>query len=182
MINKNFLLLNTRINNLHINSKSKRGLFNVLGKGLKIIAGSMDSDDEQEIRETISKIHNNEQTINSTINNLTFINNFMTEQTYNITKHINRQQILVSNYINKFRAETDNKIKTLEDEVQFVQHTYKINNDILLLNNHIIAIGQIIFSCKLGVIPTDILTQKELNLVTDLDSYSKMKNCSTFPK
>lgn len=174
-INKNYILLSARIDNLHINSKSRRGLFNIVGKGLKIIAGSMDSDDEQEIRETISKIHDNEQATDRTISNLTLVNNLMSEQINNITTHINKQQTLISSYINKFQHETQNRIKTLEDEVQFIQHIYRINNDILLLNNHVEDIGQIIFSCKLGVIPADILTQKELDVIADFDSYRSIK-------
>lgn len=174
-LNKNFILLKAKIDNLHIHSKSKRGLINVLGKGLKYIAGSMDSDDELEIRDAINRINDNEQTINSTVGKLTHINNFMTEQIGNITKHINKQQSIISRYINVFKSETQNRIKTLEDEVQFIEQTYSLNNDIVLLTNHINDIGQIIFSCKLGVIPTDILTQKELNLISDFDSYTNTK-------
>ena len=35
-------------------------------------------------------------------------------------------------------------------------------------------IGQIIFSCKQGVSPTDILIQKKLNLITDFDNFLLM--------
>lgn len=174
-INKNFILLNAKIANLHTHSKSKRGLFNALGKGLKYIAGSMDSDDEREIRDAITKLHDGKQITDDSMNKLIYVNNFMSQQIDNITRHINRQQILISKYINNFREETQNRIKTLEDEVRFIEQTYKIDNDISLLRNHIDDIGQIIFSSKLGIIPTDILTQKELNLITDFDSYSSMK-------
>lgn len=36
-------------------------------------------------------------------------------------------------------------------------------------------IGQIIFSSKLGIIPTDILTKTELDLITSFDSYTNIK-------
>lgn len=114
---------------LHINSEYKRGFFNIVGKSLKIIAESIDSDDVQKMRETISKIHDNEQATDRTINN----------------------------------------------EVQFIQQIYRSHNDILLLNSHVEDIGQIIFSCKLGVIPADILAKKEIDLITDFDSYSTIK-------
>lgn len=39
----------------------------------------MDSDDEQEIRETISRIHDSEQATDRTISNLTLVSNIMTE-------------------------------------------------------------------------------------------------------
>lgn len=174
-IDKNFILLNAKMSNLRVHSKSKRGLFNALGKGLKYIAGTMDSDDEKEISDAIAKIRDSERITNNSMNKLIHVNNFMSEQIDNITRHINKQQTIISKYINNFREETQNRIKTLEDEIRFIEQTYKIDNDISLLRNHIDDIGQIIFSSKLGVIPTDILTQKELDLITDFDSYSSMK-------
>lgn len=120
-INKNYILLSARIDNFYINSRYKRGLFNTVGKGLKIIIGSMDSGDEQE---TISKTHDMEQATDRTISNLTFISSLMSEQINNITTHINMQQAIVISYINKFEHETQNKIKALEDEVQINSTTY----------------------------------------------------------
>lgn len=63
----------------------------------------------------------------------------------------------------------------MEEEITFIEHIYQINNDISLLQQHVDDIGQIIFSSKLGIIPTDILTQTELNLITDFDSYTNIK-------
>lgn len=35
--------------------------------------------------------------------------------------------------------------------------------------------GQKIFSCKLGIVPFDILTEKEIDLISEFDSYSRIK-------
>lgn len=45
-----------------------------------------------------------------------YVNIFMTEQINKVTKHINTKQMLISRYINMFKSETKNRIKTLEDE------------------------------------------------------------------
>lgn len=120
-INKNLILLKAKISNLRIHSKQKRGLINVLGKGLKFIAGSMDSDDEKEIYDAIANIRDNELNTNTTLNELIHINTGMTEEIRNITTHINRQQALIGGYINKFKDESLNRIRTLEDEVEFIE-------------------------------------------------------------
>lgn len=87
----------------------------------------------------------------------------------------NYQQNTIGNYLTKLKNIIGNKISTIEDEVTFIEHIYQINNDISLLRQHVDDIGQIIFSGKLGIIPTDILTQTELNLISDFDSYTNIK-------
>lgn len=56
-----------------------------------------------------------------------------------------------------------------------MQRIHQIDNDISLLRNHVDDIGQIIFSSKLGIIPTDILTKTELELIDDYDTYENIK-------
>ncbi|XP_037930425.1 uncharacterized protein LOC119665205, partial [Teleopsis dalmanni] len=174
-VNKNFALLKGKIENLNPHFRQKRGLINVLGKGLKFIAGTMDSDDETEISNSLKSLYKDEEVLTNKINNLTFVNNFISSQIQNITDHINQKQTLIGNYLNKFKNFMENRITTLEEEITFIEQVYQINNDISLLRNHVDDIGQIIFSSKLGIIPTDILTNTELNFINDFDSYTNIK-------
>ncbi|XP_058978987.1 uncharacterized protein LOC131802631 [Musca domestica] len=174
-VNKNFMLLKAKIENLNPHFRKKRALLNILGKGLKIIAGTMDSDDEKQINETFQLLRANDNNLTDKINNLTYISNIMNSQIQNITNHINYQQNIIGNYLTKLKNIIGNKISTMEEEITFIEHIYQINNDISLLQQHVDDIGQIIFSSKLGIIPTDILTQTELNLITDFDSYTNIK-------
>ncbi|KAI8126852.1 Retrovirus-related Pol polyprotein from transposon 17.6 [Lucilia cuprina] len=151
----------------------KRG--NLLGKGLKITTGTMDSEDEEHINYSLKQLYENNGLLTKTIHNLTLINNFFSDQIKNIIYHINIQEIHVGKYLNQFKNIFQNKIATLEDEILFMQHIYQINNDIALLRNHIDDIGQVVFSSKLGIIKTDILTPKEMDLITDFDSYVNIK-------
>lgn len=172
---KNFAILKAKVENLNPQFRQKRGLINLVGKGLKIIAGTMDSEDEIHINHSLKQLNENNIIFNNAIHNLTQVNAFFSIQIKNITDHINTQQINVRKYLNQFKNIFQNKIATLEDEVTFMGHMYQINNDIGLLRDHIDDIGQVIFSSKLGIIPTDILTQKEMELITDFDSYINIK-------
>lgn len=174
-INKNFMLLKAKIENLNPHFRKKRALLNIIGKGLKMIAGTMDSDDEEQITEALKSLHSNEENLTNKMNKLTYINNVMNSQIQNITNHINYQQNIIGDYLVKFKNIIGNKISTIEDEITFIEHIYQINNDISLLRHHVDDIGQIIFSGKLGIIPTDILTQTELDLITSFDSYTNIK-------
>lgn len=174
-VDKNFAILKAKIANLSPQFRRKRGLVNLLGKGLKIITGTMDSEDEEHINYSLKQLYENNGLLTNTIHNLTQINNFFSDQIKNITDHINIQQIHVGKYLNQFKNIFQNKIATLEDEILFMQHIYQINNDIALLRNHIDDIGQVVFSSKLGIIPTDILTPKEMDLIIDFDSYVNIK-------
>lgn len=174
-VDKNFMLLRAKIENLNPHFRRKRALLNIIGKGLKIIAGTMDNDDEEQISKSLNLLHTNDEKLTDKMNNLIHINNVMNSQIQNITNHINYQQNTIGNYLTKFKNILGNKISTIEDEISFIEHIYQINNDISLLRQHVDDIGQIIFSGKLGIIPTDILTQTELNLIPDFDSYTNIK-------
>lgn len=171
----NYKLLHAKINILRPSLRPKRGLINALGIGLKYIAGSMDSEDEKQIQDTLESLKNNENSMTGNVNKLMHINNFMTEQISNITKHVNGQQNRITQYLREFRAMTQNRIKTIEDEVRFIEHIYLIDKDIHMLREHVNDIEQIIFSSKVGITPTEILTQKELDLITDLNTYRNIK-------
>lgn len=125
-ITKNYEILNVKISNLKPHFRGKRGLINVLGKGLKYIAGSMDSDDEAQINNALNSMK-------TQVNNLTTFNNLISNQIKNITNHINQKQIVISTYFNKFKNFLQNKIRDLEDEFRLISHIYQVNNDITLL-------------------------------------------------
>lgn len=135
----------------------------------------MDNDDEVEIRNSLNYLYENETNLTNRVNSLTLVNELISSQIQNITKHINKKQLQIGNYLNKLADYLKNKILNMEDEIRFLEHIYQINNDISLLRNHIDDIGQIIFSCKLGVIPSDIFTRTELDLIDDFDSYTNSK-------
>lgn len=178
----NFNLLKIKLDNLSPNFRVRRGLINGLGKGIKFITGNMDSDDEKEIRSLLTNLTAISNANSLELGHTARISKTLSLQIQNVTAHINRQQYIVKKYINKFRNEIENKISTLEDEVTFLRHAYQINNDINLLKNHIDDIAGVIFTSKLGIIPTDLLNEQEIEIINDFEKYTKTKVAVSFEK
>ncbi|KAI8119002.1 Retrovirus-related Env polyprotein from transposon 297 [Lucilia cuprina] len=172
---RNFKLLKTKLDNLSPRFRNKRGLINGLGKGIKFITGNMDNDDENEIKSALVNLTTNINDNSERTETLARVSETLSSQIQNITTHINMQQYIISKYINKFRYEIQNKISTLEDEVVFLRHVYQIDSDINLLKDHIDDIGRVVFTSKLGVIPTDLLDEREIDIVDNFEAYSKTK-------
>lgn len=61
-----------------------------------------------------------------------------------------------------------------------MKHLYQIDSDINLLKNHIDDIGRVIFTSKLGIIPTDILNDKEIEIIDNFKTYTKTKVAISF--
>lgn len=174
-IKNNFVLLRNKLENLIPHHKQKRGLANFLGTGLKMIAGTMDNDDQVEISKALEALSQDNSRVTKSVDTLTLVSNSLSQQISNITNHINFQQNLVSKYINNFKNELQNKIMSFEDELTFLKHVYQIDNDINLLRNHIDDIGHIIYTSKLGIIPSDLFTSSELDLIENFKEYTKTK-------
>lgn len=176
-IHRNFILLEEKIKNLHPHPRprQKRGLINILGKGLKFVAGTMDSDDEKEINNKLKALSEDDKILTNRINKQILLSNGISAQIRNITAHINKQQNITQIYLNSVSSIIQDKILTLEDEVAYIQYAYQINNDITLLRNHVDDIMQVIFSSKLGILSKDILTKSELELIEDFESYQNIR-------
>lgn len=171
----NFKSLKRKLDNLTPHFRSRRGLIDGLGKGIKFITGNMDSEDEAEIRAALSNLTKITDKNIFEINNIIQVSKTLSSQIQNITEHINKQQYIVGKYINKFKYEVQNRISTLEDEVSFMKHLYQIDSDINLLKNHIDDIGRVIFTSKLGIIPTDLLNDEEIKVVNNFETYTRTK-------
>ncbi|XP_050338641.1 uncharacterized protein LOC126765073 [Bactrocera neohumeralis] len=77
----------TRLHTLQIN-KNKRGLLNIVGSGLKWIAGTMDDEDRSEIENHISTIDENNHNMIEAFNNNILINNNFNETMRKLAKTI----------------------------------------------------------------------------------------------
>lgn len=174
-IRNSLFLLKAKIYSIIPHHRQTRGLINVLGKGLKFVTGTMDDDDEILINSTLHSLTNVTNYNSNKINSLVEINNLLAYQISNITNHINYGQSTIEQYINKFKDNIQNRIGNLEDEVSFLEHVYQIDSDISLLHSHIDDIGQVIFTSKLGLVPAKLLTEQELSVIEDFETYDKIK-------
>lgn len=137
-----------------------------LGKGLKVMVGTMSSEDERKILQNIHMLEESSHKTMTTIDE---------SKISNITARINLHQNTSQKYINRVKPEIANRSLNLEDEIIFLENIFKINIDINLLTEHVNEIGHVIFNSKLGVIPTDILTTEEFSYIDKISSYLHTK-------
>lgn len=170
-IGKSMDLCRTKISNLIPKFRQKRGLINIIGKGLKYLTGTMDNDDEENILNHFSRVDKFNNETSTEIDQLTYLSTTLSNKVSNITAHINDQQHIIQTYIHRFKKHIGNRILNLEDETTFLENIFRINNDLNLLTNHVDEIGHVIFNSRLGVIPSDILTKEEYELMDKIESY-----------
>lgn len=168
-------LLESKITNIKPHFKAKRGLINILGKGLKLLAGTMDSEDEKEITEKLEAISQNNKNLIYENNKQIQINEELSDSIKNVTLHIKKQQNLIEQFLNQYNKQMENKIINLEHKIYYMQQIYQINYDINLLLTHLDEIEQIIFTSKLGILTRNILTDKELKSIEDLETLQHIK-------
>lgn len=181
-IKHNYNLLENKIDFLKPHTKIKRALFDIVGKGLKFIAGTMDSGDALEIQTKLDSINLNINNIIYEDNKQVKINQDISDQIKNITNHIASQQYKIETYLNNFTNITNNRISNLEEEITYIQYIYQLNYDINLLKNHIDDIDQVIMTSKLGILTRNILTPKEIEMIPSIEASQYIKIMVTFYK
>jgi Gypsy protein/Baculovirus F protein len=166
-IRTKFIMLENSLNLIYPQFRSKRGLLNILGSGIKFITGNMDNDDAIEINNKIDEITlNNKQLIQSQ-NDQTQINQEMINRFKNITIHINDQQKSIENYLINIQNQINSKIGDGIHDFQYLQYIYQINFDMDILRNHLDDIYECIQMAKLNIISKNILSPNELNFIKD---------------
>lgn len=124
----------------------KRGLLNIVEKGMKYLTGVMDSDHEIEIMSRTDLISKKNKQLIDDSNKQIKTNNRLNEQIKIIASHIKNEQNNIENYFNNDSLIIDNKLHKLGKEVDFMEHVYQINYDINLLKDHVDSIEQIILT------------------------------------
>lgn len=170
----NFNLLQRKIDSLKPHTRQRRGLINILGTGLKYLAGTMDHNDEEEIKNQLDALSKNNRNLIEESNKQILINNEISDEIKNLTQHIKTQQTNISKYLNDF-TKLYEKILKRDGELEYIQQVYQINYDINLLKNHIDDIEQIILTSKLGILSKNILTEKELIFIDDIENFKDIK-------
>lgn len=174
----NYLQTKRKIENLrpHSHIRSKRGLVNFAGNALKFLTGTMDNNDEIEIRETLETLKLNNRNLISENNKQIKINKGFIEQINNISMYIQNQQNGIEKQLNKYVLNfEDKRFNNLENEIAFMENIYQIHYDLNLLRNHVDDIEQVILSSKLGVLTKNILNDDDLKHINDLNTLINVK-------
>lgn len=171
----NFNLLDAKIHGLKPHERNKRGLLNVVGKGLKILTGTMDSDDESIIKEKLEILSKTNHDLVNESNKQITINSKISEQIRNISEHINKQQKTITDALLRYTNKTQEEATSLQKDLEMFGQLYQINYDITLLRSHIDDIEQIILTSKLNILSRNILSDKELEMVSDIEALKDIK-------
>lgn len=142
--------------------RSKRGLLNVAGRGINFITGNMDDEDAEEIRNRLTSLENNQQSIANFSNSLFRINNVINDELYNITAHINGQ----SDQIRNVTSAMSKSISRIDIDLQSKILSDRILSSLQLLYNHITDLKQAIAFAHAGILSTHLLEPDEINDIT----------------
>lgn len=158
-ITHNFKLLSKEVENLLENHhKQRRGLVNIVGKGLKYLTGTMDYDDEQEIRNSLETNEKNNKNLIDGLNDQIKVNYHFNEVIDNITKHINGQQLEIKTQL----LNVGNAVNREFSKINSMQQAFQIQYDIQLLREQVRKVEENLLLSKLGVLGKDILSPEEV--------------------
>lgn len=128
-------------------NRGKRGLANVLGSGLKWMAGTMDEEDRETIQNHLQIIDNNNHNIIETANKQIKITNHFNETLTNLKHTIESDRDIILAKINSidknnldifshiFYLDLVLKIKTLDEQIEHIQDNIIAANHNLMTNN-----------------------------------------------
>ena len=106
--------LNILIPNVYKDKKrQRRGLINVLGSGLKLIAGTMDYEDAKDIEQHLRMIDRNSEQITRETNKQVIINNNLARNYKQIVDHVNTQQQKLNTFLNELNTRSNSTLLTL---------------------------------------------------------------------
>lgn len=128
----------------------KRGLINIIGKGLKIVYGTMDDDDRIDIEERLKALEESNSELIQNNNKQIIINTQFNEQFKQI-QGIFRQSI-----------KTLNKYKSIENEINTLRIELEFNKNLERVQGIIEKINDIIMTSRTGMLTQDILTIQEI--------------------
>lgn len=166
----NFITLSEEIENLlvHQHQRKRRGLFNIVGKGLKYLTGTIDYEDEEEIKQSLDINKENNKNIIDGLNEQIKINNNFNEISNNISIQINKQQ----HDIKKQFENLGNAVNQEHIRIKKMQHAFQINYDIDLLRTQVKKVKENLMLSQLGILNTGLLTSKEIkNFDITLNKY-----------
>lgn len=154
--------LNYKLTSLKPKLRNKRGLINGLGSVIKAITGNMDAYDAQRLNTEIESIISNQTNLKIEIYKQSKFNNKMIERFDNVTNHINRQQEIITKYLENYQKEINNKIRTTVDLLMHIQYLNQINYNIDILHDHLTSLSEAIVLARLNIISKHILSPDEL--------------------
>ncbi|XP_037731145.1 uncharacterized protein LOC119561739 isoform X4 [Drosophila subpulchrella] len=128
----------------------------------------MDAYDEARINKELSFLRGNSE-FNTNFQNETLV------RFEEINEHINREQVLISNFINSYQNKIFKEIDEEYKNIQLIQYIDRINFNIDLLFNHLNNIAESLLFAKLKLVPKYLLNSVELEKIKNVLSQQKIE-------
>lgn len=158
--------INTLYNNLYPKQRGKRGLFNFLGSGIKLITGNLDDNDLMQINRDINDLRVSNRKLVRENNQQIQINKQLQERINAIIKVMNEQQAIITKQIIRARQEIINHRQTNQNFTALTQ-VFKISHHMELLKNHFDTVFETIQLARLNVISKNFLESEELDFIIE---------------
>lgn len=165
---RNFRELDTKLKALTPKIRNKRGLIDLLGKTLKVIAGTMDSEDEKAIYNALHNLDTENTELINENNKQIKINKELQEQIEILNKNILNIERYISSQIKSLVLNTQ-----IREHYYYLKVCFQIHNDINSLLHFIDTIEDVILTSRLGILTRNILTDQETKLI---ESDEEFKN------
>lgn len=154
----------------NFNHRNRRGLLNIVGKGIKFITGNLDDDDLKEITEKLNVLEENEENVIDFDNKLINFSTNLNDQLKSMTDHINNETV----YLNDLSKRLSNTVHDLEEKLKQKIILDSISLSIQMLLNHIVTVKQAIAFTKIGLLSSSLLDPTELANI-DITHYRFIK-------
>lgn len=150
--------------NLLPKRKTKRGLFNFLGSGIKTITGNLDNNDLQQINNDIDQLRSHTNKIIRQNNIQIEINTKLQDKINEIIKSLNEQQNLITRQIIAARNDLN---RNMNQNVTALSQIFKISHHLETFKTHLDSIFETIQLAKVNVISKKFLDESELKFITE---------------
>lgn len=150
--------------NLLPKTRTKRGLFDFLGSGIKMITGNLDNYDLIQINNDIKQLRSHTNKIIRQDNIQIEINTKLQDKINKIIKSLNEQQDVIRKQIITARNEF---YKNANQNISVLNQVFKISHHLENFETHLDSIFETIQLAKLNVISKSFLDESELKFVME---------------
>lgn len=161
--NRYQIILNSYLNLLP-KTKTKRGLFDFLGSGIKMITGNLDNYDLLQINNDIKNLRSHTDKIIRQNNIQIEINMKLQDKINKIIKSLNEQQDIITKQIIQARNELH---RNTNQNITVLNQVFKISHHLENFKSHLDSIFETIQLAKLNVISKSFLDESELKFVIE---------------
>lgn len=139
-------------------TRQKRGLINIWGNGMKLLAGTMDSEDSKEIYSFMENVEKNMKQLTDETNKQVEINNNMIQNFETIRKHIIENDVKMNQFYKNISTLTEDILfKTDKNSLILQLYMYSCN-----LKNEISKIKDNILLSKINLLEHDMFNIDEM--------------------